>query len=291
MTGLTALVPLAELLAELAGSRAGAARLAAGLLGGASLARGCDDICVAAQAEMVSSGVAGPAGVIDRARAAELVAVCEILAAASRPRPAIPPEPRLVLSAPPGTVSVKDIERLDGLVLDVIRMATSSLHIGGAFWNDGGFRILSEVLGPAVVTRKVTTVMYVNTPELSYGAVLEKQVAELKRLGPVTVRWFRGPETTMLHAKFVIADRRRGYLGTANLTSKGLRGHVEAGVELTAEQSERFVTFLEHLEAAGLFANETVEGGGIYALHDAALARSHVQVRSPQIDTSAQLIS
>ncbi|RWA21864.1 hypothetical protein MELE44368_14310 [Mycolicibacterium elephantis DSM 44368] len=57
----------------------------------------------------------------------------------------------------------------------------------------------------------------------------------------------------MLHAKFVIADRRLGYLGTANLTSWGFQGHIEAGVQLTAGQAERFVIFLEHLEAAGVF--------------------------------------
>jgi phosphatidylserine/phosphatidylglycerophosphate/cardiolipin synthase-like enzyme len=57
----------------------------------------------------------------------------------------------------------------------------------------------------------------------------------------------------MLHAKFVIADRRIGYLGTANLTSWGFQRHIEAGVELTPGQAERFVMFLEQLEAAGLF--------------------------------------
>jgi hypothetical protein len=59
----------------------------------------------------------------------------------------------------------------------------------------------------------------------------------------------------MLHAKFVIRDRRHGYLGTANLTSWGMQGHIEAGVELTVGQSERFVQFLAQLDAANLFGD------------------------------------
>ncbi|WP_371865662.1 phospholipase D-like domain-containing protein [Nocardia ninae] len=69
------------------------------------------------------------------------------------------------------------------------------------------------------------------------------------------MRWFRGRRPTMLHAKFVIADRQFGYLGTANLTSWGLQGHIEAGIELSSAQAERFVIFLEELEAAGLFTD------------------------------------
>jgi hypothetical protein len=62
----------------------------------------------------------------------------------------------------------------------------------------------------------------------------------------------------MLHAKFVIGNRTRGYLGTANLTSWGLQGgHVEAGVELTPGQCERFVVFLEQLRASGMFVERT----------------------------------
>jgi hypothetical protein len=34
-----------------------------------------------------------------------------------------------------------------------------------------------------------------------------------------------------------------------------MQSHIEAGVELTAGQAERFVTFLEQLDAAALFAD------------------------------------
>lgn len=257
MTGLTGLVPLAELLAEIAGSRHGATTMAVDIMnsGTSVLGRTHDDLYTATRYQLVLTGVVTTAGVPAPGRAAELIAVCEILSSSSLPSPAPPPDPRLVLSAPPGTVPVADRERLDGLVLDVIRQATTALAIGGAFWNEAGFEVLDEVLLPAVRARRILTTIYVNTPDREHLAALEARLADIRRWGPVTVRWFVGPRPTMLHAKFVIRDRAHGYLGTANLTSWGMQGHIEAGVELTAGQSQRFVQFLEQLDAAGLFGN------------------------------------
>jgi hypothetical protein len=109
-----------------------------------------------------------------------------------------------VLSAPPGTVTLTDDERLEGLVLDTVRMAVSSLVIGGAFWNDAGFAILDDVLAPALQVRRVPTTIYVNRPAEEFATGFRERLAELGALGPLTVRWFVGPRPTMLHAKFVI---------------------------------------------------------------------------------------
>jgi hypothetical protein len=255
VNGLVGLVPAAELLAEIAGSRQGATRLAIGLLGPDphAVVRGHDDLHVATREELIGAGVLTESGVPTTSLVAELVTVCEILANSTLPSPAPPPDSRLVLSAPPGTVPLADRERLDGFVLDVIRQATTSLTIGGAFWNDAGFELLDEVLLPAVQVRGIPTSVYVNTPDDAYLTPLQERLAALRAAGSVRIRWFVGPRPTMLHAKFVIRDNVHGYLGTANLTSWGLHGHIEAGVELTAGQSQRFVQFLEQLDAAGLF--------------------------------------
>jgi PLD-like domain len=256
VTGLVGLVPIAELLAEAVGSRQGAVRLAAEIYhkGASALPRRNDNVVYAARSQLVALGVVTNSGVPVLHRAAELMIVCEVLAVSTLPSSAPAPEPRLVFSAPVGTAPIADVERLDGLVLDVIRRATETLHVGGAFWNDQGFERLEEVLLPALTVRAVTAVIYANNPaEERYRRPLEERLARLVASGQVALRWFSGPRPTMLHAKFVIADRRLGYLGTANLTSWGLQGHIEAGVHLTAGQAERFVVFLDQLEAAGLF--------------------------------------
>jgi phosphatidylserine/phosphatidylglycerophosphate/cardiolipin synthase-like enzyme len=57
-----------------------------------------------------------------------------------------------------------------------------------------------------------------------------------------------------MHAKFVLSDNRRGLLGSANLTSLGLRHHVEVGVPLTAAQCRDLERLLDGLIALGLLS-------------------------------------
>ena len=257
MSGIADLVPLAELLALLSGSRSAATGAAAGIMkcGEGSLVLAHDDLHIAARHELVRTGVIDAKGHPNLGRAAELVSVCQVLAMAANPAASPIPEPRMVLSAPPGTVLLSDVERLDGLVLDVIRRATSSLVIGGPYWNDAGFERLNDVLIPAVSLRDVEVTLFLNPLDQGHQESLEVRIAELQRAGPLRVRWFVGPRPTMLHAKFVIRDGEHGYLGTANLTSWGMAGHIEAGVELMPGQCRRFVEFLDQLEEAGLFAD------------------------------------
>lgn len=255
MSGITDLVPAAELLTDLAGDRSRAAALAARILteGVAALPRPQTDTAAAARAELQLAGVISTDGAVHPGRAAELLIVTEILAAASAPSQRPTAEPRLVFSAPSGSIAIADRERLDGLVLDVIRRATKSLVLAGAFWNTAGFEILEDVLLPAIADREVDTVIYVNRTDPSHLPQLRQHLAELESAGPVRVRWFAGNDPTMLHAKVAVRDRCHGYLGTANLTSWGMREHIEAGIELTPGQSERLVRFLEELDHAGLF--------------------------------------
>lgn len=272
MTGLTGLVPLAELLAEIAGSRSAAVGLAAQVLsdGERALRQQQSDMASAAVSELHATSVVRADGQPEAARAAELVVVCEVLACAAQVEPLEPPEPRLVFSAPPGSVPIPAHERLDGLVLDVIRMATTELTIAGAFWNAAGFQMLHDVLLPAITTRGVRTAIYVNRADQQFLPTLQASLAELQTAGAVTVRWFAGPAPTMLHAKLVIRDRSHGYLGTANLTSWGMREHIEAGVELGPKQSHRMVAFLEDLDAAGLFADQPPNGPALSGPADGA---------------------
>lgn len=198
LAGLVGLVPVAELMAELAGSRHGATTMALEVLrtGTAAIGRRNDDIASALGHELVTTGVVTGVGSPIPGRAAELVTVCELLAASSLPSPAPPPDPRLVLSVPPGTAPLLDRERLDSLVLDVIRRATVSLDIGGAFWNEAGFEMLDEVLLPAVRIRHVRTTIYVNSPVDEHRGLLERRLGRFLSADPVKVRWFTGPRPT-----------------------------------------------------------------------------------------------
>jgi phosphatidylserine/phosphatidylglycerophosphate/cardiolipin synthase-like enzyme len=55
----------------------------------------------------------------------------------------------------------------------------------------------------------------------------------------------------LLHAKVVVADSARGYLGSANLTHKALDANLEVGVALTRGQSRTIADLFSFLESSG----------------------------------------
>jgi phosphatidylserine/phosphatidylglycerophosphate/cardiolipin synthase-like enzyme len=61
------------------------------------------------------------------------------------------------------------------------------------------------------------------------------------------------------HAKVLVADGERGYVGSANLTAAGLGRHVEIGVEVGGPQVEELTRVLDALERAG---RRVLVGGG-----------------------------
>ena len=135
MSGMAELVPLSELLESLRGSRSAATALAVDVMqrGQEALPPVRDDLTSAIREELVATGVLRPNGRADVGRASELISVCDVLAAATTPSAPPRDEPILYLSGPAEVVTLGDRERLDSLVLDVIRGATESLAIGGAF--------------------------------------------------------------------------------------------------------------------------------------------------------------
>ena len=194
MNGLTALVPLAKLLTALTGSRAGETRCAFDFLstGADALPKLQNDVAAAARCQLVRTGVISKAGVVDLSRDVELIEVCEILGASAVCPGAPPHDPRLVITAPVDTVPLRDEEKLGSLVPDLMRRATTLLHIGGAFWNDEGFEILDAVLLPALRVRHVPANFYVNEPDAEYRIQLGIRFRRLREAEPITVRWFTG---------------------------------------------------------------------------------------------------
>jgi len=258
-SGLASLVPAAQLLAAVAGGRDQALQLASEMVGDGSrvIRQVDDDLHGALRAALIENGVIKDTGAPVPGRCGELIAVCEVLAAQEHPVADVDSEGRLVFSAPRELVPLAATERLDSLVLDLVRMATDSLVIGGPFWNEAGFELLSEVIGPAVAVRGVRTTFIVHPSERDVDRNrLRAWLGDLATTGDVTARWYRPAPHTLMHAKFIVADGCRGYLGTANLTSWGLASHIEAGVQLLPHQCEELLSFLDRLERARAFSDQ-----------------------------------
>lgn len=55
----------------------------------------------------------------------------------------------------------------------------------------------------------------------------------------------------LFHAKFVLVDRQRGYLGSANLSVNGLERNLELGTSLSADEARTLDDLVTYLEATG----------------------------------------
>jgi putative cardiolipin synthase len=66
-----------------------------------------------------------------------------------------------------------------------------------------------------------------------------------------------GSLRALLHAKILIADGQRGYLGSANLSGRGFDENVEVGVALRPNQAKALDQMIVLLESSGLLQDRT----------------------------------
>lgn len=190
----------------------------------------------------------------DRVKVAALIMVLDILNAVPETSPMPPSSEPLVFTVPRAVEALVTLaQRLDLLVTDVIARANTSLHIGGPFWNEGGWDLLRPVVLPALKVRGVPVTFYLHPHESGHLGVLHAMLDEAAQHGEVATRWWAGGFPSLMHAKFIVADGCRGYFGTANLTSLGLGAHLEMGVALTEPQAASLLSLLDGLEGAQLF--------------------------------------
>jgi len=90
---------------------------------------------------------------------------------------------------------------------------------------------------------------------------VERIVNEIQSVWPLTrIRIYvhlahQRSYTNYPHAKCLVVDRRYGYLGSANFTGQGMKGHFEVGVCLGPEDSRTLGDILHYLwSRGGLFA-------------------------------------
>jgi len=68
-----------------------------------------------------------------------------------------------------------------------------------------------------------------------------------------------GRSPLFIHAKLIIVDGRRGYLGSANLSESALNRNLEVGIAVDPMQAETLDSLVAYMESRGLIKDYTDE--------------------------------
>lgn len=152
------------------------------------------------------------------------------------------------------------VRRLWNLVEDTIRSAETSMVLGAPYWNHGALERLRPALEGAR-SRDVSIDFVVQggarSPSVALDALhafahqLRQHRVPTPGFDTVTIWQFDADALAArhiaLHAKFAIADRVVGYLGSANMTDQGLEINFEIGALLGPRECEQLLGLLDGL--------------------------------------------
>lgn len=180
-----------------------------------------------------------------------------------------PPENTIVATVPYDDPALDPgmFEPLHGNLLDLIRSADDDLMLMSPFLSQRAYERLRPALHTAADNGADITLItrYLTYGDEDYNREFARAVQDDDRLAPRTTNYeYIDDETwTTFHAKVVIADGGQAYLGTANLTHKGLGGNLELGVMFRDDTASRLAglvaslrrsEFLHEVECDGDFA-------------------------------------
>lgn len=172
--------------------------------------------------------------------------------------PSVRLKPFLYIS-PPNIITsdlAEEIDDISNLLIDLVSSATESIIIMSPFTNKVG---LSSILAPLKVCKKLPSVsIYLTAPSQDQSMII-KQINDLvptilaNKLNIYFCTSESMEEDHLPHAKLLIVDSKRGYLGSANFTKQGLTSRFEVAIELNEQQSRCVIKLLLKLEEKGLF--------------------------------------
>ena len=148
---------------------------------------------------------------------------------------------------------------LDHLLRDLIISATSSVLLVAPYLSPSGVKSVKD--GLAVAAKQGAFIRIVTENLDTNGGLNRKAIAELvagdagdrieSRLRVLTSS---GPLPELVHAKLLVVDGQRGYLGSANLSQRALESNFEIGLSLHPRQAETLEHLISYLESNGHLA-------------------------------------
>jgi phosphatidylserine/phosphatidylglycerophosphate/cardiolipin synthase-like enzyme len=155
----------------------------------------------------------------------------------------------ILATYPPG-MGFEKIKAVRSLYPDLCRLAMASkreICIVNPFFDHRGQRKLLPYLVSAA-KRGVRIRIVSRTQSLDVSDQLQSFISPLLRVGAnVETKTFGVGSDYGLHAKFIIIDGERAYLGSANLTGRSLSKNVETGVLMKGKGAWILQSFFDHL--------------------------------------------
>lgn len=146
---------------------------------------------------------------------------------------------------------------LDQLLRDLILSARTSVLIVAPYLSPAGMRALKNSLGVAAqngaAVRLVTGDLDADE-EQNRKAVRELISGDVGQLIAGRLRVLTAAESmpVLLHAKLIVIDGSRGYLGSANLSWRGMESNFEIGVSLGERQAESLEDLISYFDARSM---------------------------------------
>lgn len=172
--------------------------------------------------------------------------------------PTYRPKPFLYIS-PPDLITTElsgDINDITSLLIDLVRSANKQISIMSPFTNKEGFKSILTPLNACKNNPKIT--LYLTASEQNKEMIFKQITDQVpqKMMGGLKI-YFCSPELVkednLPHAKVLIIDSHRGYLGSANFTRQGLKSRFELGIELDEQQSLTIEKLLDILVSKEMF--------------------------------------
>lgn len=137
---------------------------------------------------------------------------------------------------------------------EVVGSSEHTLTIASPYLEARGVGRLEEALVTAL-QRGVSVVFLAHDvadlSSMGSGALRSLQSEARRQPGRLTV-YTTAPDGVLLHLKIVVADSRKGLVGSANLTGKGLGSNVEVGALVGAEEARELRKVVDRVIASGL---------------------------------------
>ncbi|MCL9814356.1 phospholipase D-like domain-containing protein [Natranaeroarchaeum aerophilus] len=176
-----------------------------------------------------------------------------------------PAEIEVVTSSPSGIEGIPH-SSITGRMIEMIAGASERVVVVNPFFTDGGLDLLLDAFVAAtargvslrMITRDIEKGDQSNADDIGRLASRIRDGGQLEKFSVFEIDTTAFQDAS-LHAKAMVVDSHRSYVGSANLTNQSLQNAVEMGLYLEGVPVEQINSYLEQCCNSDLFCSVDIE--------------------------------